>query len=114
MTGYIIIGIISLVFIILFIIFRNKTIVQKIGSNMWRILSYLLLILLLTTIFIAPEKKTLIYTILGASLITFSVNQYKRMKQYGGNFVLWFLPIILALLVALLFILYKSTSSNPI
>jgi hypothetical protein len=107
MTETIIIGFIALVVVILFFAFRKKGNLSQGKANIIRILSYLFLLLFLTTAIIVPQNKILVFSLLGGAILFFGLLQYKNMKQLGGNVFLWFLPVLLALLFVLVFITVK-------
>ncbi len=107
MTETIIIGFIAVVVVTLFFAFNRKGSASRGKTNWVRILSYLFLLLFLTTAIISPESKILIFSFLGAAIVFFGLHQYKNMKQLGGNVFLWLMPVILALLFVVVFITLK-------
>ena len=108
----ILIVVILVVLLIAFILlFRNKIPGGKEKFGFMRIITYVLLFALLSSVVLMPENKVFIYVLLAASIAAFGLNQFVRMKQIGGNPFLWFLPIILAILVAILFFYIKHSAA---
>lgn len=110
MTSTITFSLIALSCLILFSVFfliRKQT---GNKASLFHILAYVFLVLFLAALIFGIKNKLIIYPLLFGAIVSFGINQYRNMKKMGGNILLWLLPVILALLAVILFIVLKTTA----